>query len=131
MLRAMPSLEDVPAEVVKWLAGVADEVRFDVGATIIVEGDRNDRDCYFIVEGVTDVAMAGRVIGQTGAGESEGEVALLLNLPRGCTTTVVERVLALRLRAESFDQLEKEDPASADALRDGVLAHVRRRFGNS
>jgi CRP-like cAMP-binding protein len=124
----MPSLEDVPDEVVKWLAEVVNEVCFDRGVTIIVEGDRDDRDCYFILEGLTDVAMGGRVMGQTGAGETEGEVALLLNLPRGCTTTVVEPVRALRLRAEIFDRLEEEDPASADALREGVLAHMRRRF---
>lgn len=128
VLRAMGSLEDVPDDVVKWLAHEVDEMFFDPGAQIITEG-AVDRDCYFIVDGATDVAMGGRVIGQTLAGEPEGEMALFFNRPRGCTTTAATPLTTLCLRAESYDELVATDPTLAAAFRDGVMAHMARRFG--
>jgi CRP-like cAMP-binding protein len=128
VLRAMQSLEDVPDDVVEWLAGAVTEVSFPAGAQIITEGDL-ERDCFFIVEGLTDVAMGGRIIGQTPAGEPEGEMSLFFHRPRGCTTTAVTALHTLRLRAETYDQLVATDPKMAAALCDGVMAHMKRRFG--
>jgi CRP-like cAMP-binding protein len=127
LLRAMPSLEDVPDDAVKWLASSVDEVRFAAGAQIIAEGEL-DRDCYFIVEGLTDVVMAGRVVGQTPAGEPEGEMALFFSRPRGCTTTAVTDLITFLLRAGDYDELVATAPDTAAALRDGVMAHMSRRF---
>jgi CRP-like cAMP-binding protein len=127
LLRAMQSLEDVPDDAVKWLAESVDEVVFAAGAQIITEGEL-DRDCYFIVEGVTDVAMNDNVIGQTPAGEPEGEMALFFNRPRGCTTTAATALRTLRLRAEAYDELVANAPDTAASLRNGVMAHMQRRF---
>jgi CRP-like cAMP-binding protein len=127
VLRAMQSLEDVPDDAVKWLAASVDEVAFAAGAQIITEGEL-DRDCYFIVDGLTDVAMGGRVIGQTPSGEPEGEMALFFHRPRGCTTTAVTPLTTLRLRAEAYDELIATAPETAAAFCDGVMAHMARRF---
>ena len=128
LLRGMQSLEDVPDDVVTWLAGEVEEMNFAAGEQIITEG-AFDRDCFFIAEGLTDVAMGGRLIGRTPAGEPEGEMSLFLHRPRGCTTTAVSDLRTLRLRAEAYDALVESDPSAAAALREGVLAHMRRRFG--
>jgi CRP-like cAMP-binding protein len=130
VLRAMPVLEDVKDRVVEWLAGVVEEREFGYGTRIITEG-AEDRDCYFITEGATDVSIGGRVIGQTPAGECEGEMALFFERPRGATTIATTKVRVLCLRAESYDQLAQNDPVAANLLRNGVLAHMQRRFGSS
>ncbi len=56
-------------------------------------------------------------------------LALFLHRPRGCTTTARTDLRTLRLRAEAYDALVARDPTCAAEFRNGVLAHMRRRFG--
>ena len=127
-LRSLRCLTDVPDAGIAWLASVVEEHAFDVGHVLITEGAL-DRDCWFLVEGVTEVSSGGSVLGESGAGEPEGEMAMLFRRPRGATTTVTSPVTALLLRAEDWDGLETDRPELANAIRSGILQHLARRFG--
>ena len=127
-LRSLRCLADVPDDGVAWLASVVEERRYGVGDVLITEG-ATDRDCWFLVEGETSVTAGGAVLGVSGVGEPEGEMALLFRRPRGATTTVTSPVLALVLRAADWDRLEAEQPERADGIRGGLLQHLGRRFG--
>ena len=126
-LRRLACLREVPAAEVRWLADHVVPATFEPGATMIVEGDAS-RDCYFIVEGLTRVTSGGAVLGDSGPGEPEGEMALFFDRRRMCTTTAVSHVRALVLRADDFDDLRRADPAAAGAIEAAVLRHLARRF---
>jgi CRP-like cAMP-binding protein len=129
ILREMPALAGVPDRVVWWVASNVDPIFFGRGEHLIVEGGA-DRDCYFIVSGETAITVGGEVRGRTGAGEAQGEVALLFKRRRIATTTALTDVHVLRLPAERWDLLVEEDPAAAGALAEGIVARLRARFGS-
>ncbi len=128
-LRPMQCLVDVPDDVVRWLADHVRPQTFVEGDTLIVEGSA-DRDCYFIVRGETEVRAGGSVMGRSGPGEPEGEMAMFFRRPRGATTTALEPVETLLLEAAAFDTFASEHPAEAAALQTGILSHLARRFSN-
>jgi len=123
VLRAMPSLADAPDASIRWLADHVDPVRFEPGDILIREGAA-DRDCYFIVSGVTDVTFAGTSLGPTGPGEPEGEMAMFFRRARSGTTVAITGVDALRLRAADYDTFDATDPALAEAFRTAILNHL-------
>ena len=127
-LRGLRSLRAVSDQAVTWLAEHITPVSFGSGDVLITEG-ANDRDCFFIVSGETEVVRGGAVLGVSGAGEPEGELALFLGLPRSATTTAISEVDALRLRADDYDRLRRETPELADDIRVNVCRHLARRFG--
>lgn len=128
-LRSLRCLRDVSDQGVYWLTRHTDEREFPVGEVLIVEG-AEDRDCYFIIEGRTEVSAGGTVLGESGAGEPEGEMALFFRRPRGATTTVTAPVRALILRSADWDQLETDEPVVANDIRAGILQHLGRRFSS-
>ena len=128
-LWALRCLGDVSDHGVEWLALHTEERAFAVGDVLTVEG-ATDRDCFFLIEGNTEVRANGAVLGQSGAGEPEGEMALLFRRPRGATTTAIAPVRALVLRSEDWDQLERDQPDVANDIRSGILQHLGRRFGS-
>jgi CRP-like cAMP-binding protein len=128
VLKVMGSLADAPDESVRWLADHVDLVHFEPGDTLIREG-ATDRDCYFIVSGVTEVTFAGTSLGPTGPGEPEGEMALFFRRVRSGTTVAISAVDALRLRADDYDAFDRARPAVAAAFRAAVLHHLSSERG--
>lgn len=127
-LRGLGSLARVSDDAVRWLAEHVEPVSFEAGERLITEGD-DDRDCYFIVFGETEVVRQGSVLGISGPGEPEGELALFLGTPRSASTTAVSAVRTLRLRAEDYDALRESEPELADHIRVEICRHLARRFG--
>jgi CRP-like cAMP-binding protein len=127
-LRALQSMAAVSDEAVRWLAEHVEPVSSHAGEVLITEG-ATDRDCYFIVSGETEVVRGTSVLGVSGAGEPEGELALFLGMPRSATTTALSHVETLRLRADDYDHLRRENPALADDIRVNLCRHLARRFG--
>ena len=130
MLRSLRCLADVSDAGVQWLASNVAACRFDVGDVLIREGE-TDRDCYLIVKGDTEVTAGGSVLGTSGAGEPEGEMAMFFHRPRGATTTVIAPVEAFLLRAADWDRLESKSPDTANDIRSGILQHLGRRFASA
>ena len=112
----------------RWLADHVEPVSFAAGDVLITEG-ASDRDCFFIVSGDTRVVRGGTELGISSAGEPEGELALFLGTPRSATTTAITEVSTLRLRADDYDRLRRDDPELADDIRLNVCRHLAKRFG--
>lgn len=111
-----------------WLASQVASRTFAAGDVLISQGETT-RECYFIVDGETEVVRDGVVLGRSGAGEPEGELGLFLRLPRSATTTAMTTTHTLVLPAEHWDELCETDRELADHIRVEVCRHLARRFG--
>jgi CRP-like cAMP-binding protein len=127
-LRRLGSLASVSDEGVRWIADHVEAREFGRGDVLIRQGE-STRECYFIVDGETEVRRDGAVLGITGAGEPEGELGLFLGSPRRATTTARTPVSVLMLGPEHWDRLCTESPGLAEEIRVGVCQHLARRFG--
>ncbi len=103
---------------------------YEPGSVIIREGDLGDR-AYMIVRGtcrVTRDLHAGgtteqEVIGDMGAGDVFGEMALLLDEPRAATVTAVDRVAVLVL-----DKRTMQDGLGVDGWSGALVRALAQRF---
>lgn len=127
-LRSFRSLECVSDEGVRWIADHVEPATFDRDEALIRQGEPT-RECYFIVDGETEVRRDGVVLGVSGAGEPEGELGLFLRLPRTATTTAQTPVSTLVLAPEHWDRLCAENPELAEEIHVEICRHLARRFG--
>jgi CRP-like cAMP-binding protein len=127
-LQRLVSLAGVSTEALEWLASHVSEASFTVGERLIRQGE-TDRDCYFIVDGETEVVRDGVILGVSGVGEPEGELGLFLGTARAATTTAITPVRTLKLLAKDFDELRETQPDLADDIRVNICKHLARRFG--
>ena len=128
ILRRLGSLAAVSDDGVRWMAGHVEPREFGRGDVLIRQGE-STRECYFIVDGETEVRRDGAVLGFTGEGEPEGELGLFLRSSRAATTTARTPVSVLMLAPEPWDRLCAESPGLAEEIRVGVCRHLARRFG--
>jgi CRP-like cAMP-binding protein len=127
-LRSLECLTAVSDSAVSWISERVHLREFDPGDRLIDQGDTS-RDCYFIIQGQTEVRRDGVVLGVSGVGEPEGELGLFLRTPRAASTSALTRVATLVLQAEDWDELCDTQPALAEELRVGVCRHLAKRFG--
>lgn len=128
VLRQLGSLSAVSEAAISWLAEHVAPRSFEAGEKLIVQGD-SSRECFFIVDGETEVARDGSVLGISGVGEPEGELGLFLRIPRSATTTARTRVSALVLRPGDWDELIETQPSLAEEIRVAICRHLAERFG--
>lgn len=125
----MESLQQMPAELIRWLADHTTINVFDQGEMLIEEGT-STRNCYFIISGETDVLFEGRSLGPTGAGQPEGEMAMFFHQPRSATTVALSRtVTVLNLSAAAFDELRRTSPELANRFQAELLSYLERARG--
>jgi CRP-like cAMP-binding protein len=82
-------------------------VVFPPRETIIEQGEKGDA-FYVIRSGQAEVLKDQRVAGRLGPGDSFGEVALLLDVPRTASVRATTPVRAFRLEREGFDKLIRD-----------------------
>jgi CRP-like cAMP-binding protein len=92
------------------IAGVADEIRFDAGRTLIREGALG-REFLVILEGTVEVRRNGRRVPLEGGSTFFGEAALLTGARRNATVTTTSPVRALVLSDRAFRLLLKDIPS--------------------
>jgi CRP/FNR family transcriptional regulator, cyclic AMP receptor protein len=92
------------------VAQLADELTVPEGKELTREGTPG-REFFVLVDGAAAVRRKGRKVGELGAGDFLGEIALLANVPRSATvvTTAESRVLVITDRA--FRSLLRESPS--------------------
>jgi uncharacterized protein YndB with AHSA1/START domain len=127
-LRRLGSLASVSDGGVRWMADHVEARELARGDALIRQGE-STRECYFIVDGETEVRRDGAVLGFTGEGEPEGELGLFLGSPRIATTTARTPVSVLILAPQHWDRLCTESPRLAEEIRVAVCRHLARRFG--
>ncbi len=99
----------LPKRKLQLVADMCREHHFEVGATIVSEGDMTGR-FYLIVEGGADVHVRGHTVATLGPGQYFGEFAVLDQAPRSATVTATTPVRAYSLASITLRPLLKEEP---------------------
>lgn len=106
-LKNIPLFAKMPPEELGHLAGIAEEVVYSQGDTIIREGDHGE-EMFLIVEGEIEIHRAAESLAVLGSQDYFGEMSILDGEPRSATATVKADCLLLRIRQSDFyDILER------------------------
>jgi CRP-like cAMP-binding protein len=101
-LKSVQLFDQIPAEQLVKVAQIAEEVVFEAGEAFIKQGEPGD--ClYIVVEGAAVISLnGGGVVGQIGAKQVIGEMAILSGEPRNATCTAKDPLLALKIGRRDF-----------------------------
>ena len=108
-IRRVPLFAECTKSELAEIAGIADELRFEEGRTLISEGDTG-RECIVVVDGEVEVRRNGRKVPQRGDSSLFGEIALITGSPRNATVTTTSPVRALVITDRAFDNLMRGAP---------------------
>ena len=116
-IAAFPVFADLPAAELDELAGAMSEVEFDAG-TQIVTVDHYGTAIYFVEHGEADVLTAsGEATEALGAGDTFGEIALLLTGQRTATVVARTPMRLLSLSGHDFERIRERVPELERLLR--------------
>jgi hypothetical protein len=101
LLRSIPLFAALPAPALETLGRALEPVEADAGTVLMRQGEEGDR-YYAIADGRLDVSRDGGHVATLGRGEGVGEIALLEEVPRTATVTVVEQARLYALTKEPF-----------------------------
>ena len=106
-LKNIPLFSKMPPEELGHLAGIAEEVVYSEGDTIIQEGDHGE-EMFLIVEGEIEIHRDTESLAVLGSQDYFGEMSILDGEPRSATATAKADCLLLRIRQSAFyDILER------------------------
>ena len=130
LLQAVPLFSGLSKRDVRRVVGLARQVAFAPGRTIVERGVRGD--CfYLVVDGTArvyrSVVPTGRAIARLGPGDFFGEMALLDGGPRTATVVAETRVSAIKIPRPSFRQLLQKEPTVALRMLEEMAQRARRR----
>jgi CRP/FNR family transcriptional regulator, cyclic AMP receptor protein len=112
LLSRVPLFAGCSKKELRQVAGIADEIDFRPGKTLIRQGAPG-REFFVLLEGTVDVVRDGKKIAELGAGEFFGELALVSNIPRTATVTATSPIRALVVVDRDFRRLLKDDVSVA------------------
>jgi CRP-like cAMP-binding protein len=126
-LRACPLFKDFTQTGITIFAGVAVSRAFPKGTPLFTEGKPGDA-LLIVAEGTVRLSArnpAGEEtsLGEVGAGEPLGELALVKPGEHLCSATAVTDVAALEIRHEDFQKLLTQKPQACIKLLLGIVAH--------
>ena len=101
LLRALPIFAPLPAQTLERLARDLRPRMFSAGETVVREHDPGE-EFYVVAGGRLAVSQDGSTLGELGPGECFGEIALLRDVPRTATVTVLEDAELYALDRERF-----------------------------
>jgi CRP-like cAMP-binding protein len=123
LIRKVPLFSKLSKGGLSEVAGIADEIDFPEGKTLIREGERG-REFLVILDGNADVTQKGKRIRQLRSGDFLGEIALITKQPRTATVTCTSPVRALVITDRDFIRLIQESPS----IGQGVLEALGERL---
>lgn len=124
LLRSVPLFASCSKRELSLLAGIADQLEFAAGEVIFLEGD-SDVGLQVILEGETQVSLAGRPRRKLGPGAFLGEIALLDGGARSATVTAATQVRTLSIPAWTFNATLKSEPALALKMLKELARRIR------
>ena len=118
----------LPPDVLESIRDAIEWVWLPMGETLLHQGDPGDA-MYFVLSGrllifVQDGTNHPIHIGEAGAGDSVGEIALLSGAPRMASAKASLDTALLRLSPQAFDQILQSAPEAMDHFRNLVLARI-------
>jgi CRP-like cAMP-binding protein len=125
-LASVPLLADLDDRVRRRLAEVGKRRTYDADDPIVKEGSTGTA-LYIILSGRARVERGGETIGELGAGEFFGELALIEEHPRSATVTAVTETDCLLFPAWEFTALLKEHPEIAVPIMRALITRLHRR----
>jgi CRP-like cAMP-binding protein len=98
------------------------ERRFRPGTSMVRQGEMSGVDFFVILDGDASVVVDGKEVGQLGAGDHFGELALIANQVRAATITATTPLHCLAIASWDFRKFVKDNPDTGWKL----LQHVVR-----
>jgi CRP-like cAMP-binding protein len=122
-LHAVPMFARCNPEQLDRIADSGTALSTKQGGDIVREGDPGD-DFFLITSGTARVFREGKEVGQLGAGDYFGELALFDPQPRNATVTATSDVAVVALSRTNFGKVLDEVPALRDALLHGMAHRI-------
>lgn len=131
LLQEVELFEGLPAEDLRHLTSIVEEMYRDPGEAIFREGDPGDA-FYMVVEGAVEITREtldgeAEELAVRRSGEAFGEMALLSGGPRSATSTAVEPTELLMIRRHAFRELLGGDSLALRLM--GLLSGRLRALG--
>lgn len=123
LLKGVPLFAGCSKRELEELAVATDELSLGEGGVLAREGQPG-REFFVLVDGGVRISRKGRKLGDLGAGDWFGEIALLTGSPRTATVTALTPIRVLVLTDRAFRRVVETMPTIA--LR--VLASVGQRL---
>jgi CRP-like cAMP-binding protein len=125
-LKACPLFKDFTPTGLRIFAGIAVPRAFPKGSSLFTEGKPGD-SLFVLSEGTVRLSARGPggeevSLGEVGAGEPLGELALVQKGERLCSATAVTDVSALELRHADFQKLLGQKPQACVKLLLGIIS---------
>jgi CRP/FNR family transcriptional regulator, cyclic AMP receptor protein len=109
LLRTVPLFHGLRDRALQRISALADIIDLPAGRTIMTQGDRG-AEMFIVVSGSARIERDGESLGERGAGEVLGEIALLDGGPRTATVTLTEDSRLLVLARREFQSMLDEFP---------------------
>ncbi len=123
-LRALALFERLRTRELTELAGIVRQMSFERGKRIVAEGDFDD--CmYLVIEGTVEVTRRGARLGELGAQDFFGEMAILDGETRSATVTASNSVRLLRIDRDDLLRVMDERPGIAISICQTLSRRVR------
>ncbi len=121
LIRRFPIFSKMAPAKQKLLCFSSERLTYNAGQEIFHMGDPGD-SCYIVIEGQVDISVdrphgkESLHLGTVGANEIVGEIAIFGQVPRTATATASTRLEVLRISAELFRSVIRENPDAAVEL---------------
>ena len=121
LIRRFPIFNKIAPAKQKLLCFSSERLTYNQGQEIFHMGDVGDA-CYVVIEGTIEISVdrpngtSPLVISTVGANAIVGEIAIFGSVPRTATATAKTRIEVLRISAELFRSVIRENPDAAIEL---------------
>lgn len=121
LIRRFPIFSKLAPAKQKLLCFSSDRLTYAAGQQLFQGGAHGDA-CYVIIEGTIEISIAlpngkgSHVIAVSGSNEIIGEIAIFGDVPRTATATAKTKVEVLRISADLFRSVIRENPDAAIEL---------------
>ncbi|HEX7230195.1 MAG TPA: cyclic nucleotide-binding domain-containing protein [Candidatus Binatia bacterium] len=124
-LKSVDIFEHATVEQLGHIAGLTEEVNFEVGETIYKEGEPGET-MYVILSGRVVIERNGSIIHELKEKEAFGTLEILDVHPRAATAKAIDEVRALKLNGAEFYELLSLDIEMVQAVFRTLCGWIRR-----
>jgi CRP-like cAMP-binding protein len=122
-LKSIDLFSQIPGEDLSQIAQITDEVHFEEGEAIFLEGDPGDT-LFFVIEGKVRIHTATAEVAVLGERQVFGEMALLDSEPRSASASAVSDLTLLKIQRDDFNEILAEKSEIAQ----GIIKVLTRRL---